>query len=204
MNKETVKETPVFELYKAGVVFEKSLGTLVREAAMGAATLGSLRSRGLWCTAAAPSIAAEARSEDNPLQLEVEDGSNRIVVLVGRQDGGAEGTRRERDQHVIDQRGSAHLTPRLTEPPQRSSGMVEETGSYRGGPSGGSSKRIVEAADRLDAPVDLQDRLLAEDEIERPLDRLLLRLRAEELLGTINLGLIQFEVLVPRHVHDSG
>ncbi|AUX22407.1 alkaline phosphatase [Sorangium cellulosum] len=39
VNKETVKETPVFELYKAGVVFEKSLGTLVREAAAGAATL---------------------------------------------------------------------------------------------------------------------------------------------------------------------
>ncbi|WP_437553169.1 BREX-6 system phosphatase PglZ [Sorangium sp. So ce367] len=39
VNKETVKETPVFELYKAGVVFEKSLSTLVREAAVGAATL---------------------------------------------------------------------------------------------------------------------------------------------------------------------
>jgi hypothetical protein len=52
--------------------------------------------------------------------------------------------------------------------------------------------------------VDLQDRLLAEDEIERPLDRLLLRLRTEELFGSINLGLIQLEVLVPRHVHASG
>ncbi|WP_437310917.1 BREX-6 system phosphatase PglZ [Sorangium sp. So ce388] len=39
VNKETVKETPVFELYKAGVVFEKSLSTLVREAAVGTATL---------------------------------------------------------------------------------------------------------------------------------------------------------------------
>ncbi|WP_437737382.1 BREX-6 system phosphatase PglZ [Sorangium sp. So ce1335] len=39
VNKDTVKETPVFELYKAGVVFEKSLGTLVREAAVGTATL---------------------------------------------------------------------------------------------------------------------------------------------------------------------
>lgn len=37
LNKETVKETPVYELYKAGKVFEKSLGTLVREAAVGVA-----------------------------------------------------------------------------------------------------------------------------------------------------------------------
>jgi hypothetical protein len=38
LNKETVKETPVYELYKAGTVFEKGLGTLVREAAVGFAT----------------------------------------------------------------------------------------------------------------------------------------------------------------------
>jgi hypothetical protein len=38
LNKESVKETPVFELYKAGTVFEKGLGTLVREAAVGSAT----------------------------------------------------------------------------------------------------------------------------------------------------------------------
>ena len=37
LNKETVKETPVFELYKAGTVFEKNLATLVREAAVGVA-----------------------------------------------------------------------------------------------------------------------------------------------------------------------
>jgi len=37
INKDTVKETPVFELYKAGTVFEKSLVTLVREAALGTA-----------------------------------------------------------------------------------------------------------------------------------------------------------------------
>ena len=38
LNKDTVKETPVYELYKAGTVFEKNLGTLVREAAVGTAT----------------------------------------------------------------------------------------------------------------------------------------------------------------------
>jgi len=38
LNKESVKETPVYELYKAGVVFEKNLVTLVREAAVGIAT----------------------------------------------------------------------------------------------------------------------------------------------------------------------
>jgi hypothetical protein len=38
LNKETVKETPVYELYKAGTVFEKGLSTLVREAALGSAT----------------------------------------------------------------------------------------------------------------------------------------------------------------------
>lgn len=38
LNKDSVKETPVFELYKAGTVFEKGLGTLVREAALGSAT----------------------------------------------------------------------------------------------------------------------------------------------------------------------
>jgi len=37
INKDTVRETPVFELFKAGTVFEKSLGTLVREAALGTA-----------------------------------------------------------------------------------------------------------------------------------------------------------------------
>lgn len=38
LNKESVKSTPVYELYKAGTVFEKSLATLVREAAVGVAT----------------------------------------------------------------------------------------------------------------------------------------------------------------------
>lgn len=38
LNKESVKETPVYELYKAGTVFEKGLGTLIREAALGSAT----------------------------------------------------------------------------------------------------------------------------------------------------------------------
>lgn len=38
LNKETVKETPIFELYKAGISFEKNLSTLVREAARGMAT----------------------------------------------------------------------------------------------------------------------------------------------------------------------
>jgi hypothetical protein len=51
LNKETVKETPLFELYKAGTVFEKRLGTLVREAARGLATPeevdGLLREPGL-------------------------------------------------------------------------------------------------------------------------------------------------------------
>jgi len=37
LNKETIKETPLFELYKAGTVFEKSLVTLVKEAARGLA-----------------------------------------------------------------------------------------------------------------------------------------------------------------------
>jgi hypothetical protein len=38
LNKDSVKETPVYELYKAGTVFEKNLVTLVREAAVGVAT----------------------------------------------------------------------------------------------------------------------------------------------------------------------
>lgn len=37
LNKETVKPTPVFELYQAGKSFEKNLATLVREAARGEA-----------------------------------------------------------------------------------------------------------------------------------------------------------------------
>src|SRR5690606_7627199 len=37
LTKESVKETPVLELYRAGTVFEKSLGTLVREASVGRA-----------------------------------------------------------------------------------------------------------------------------------------------------------------------
>jgi len=37
LNKETIKETPVYELYKAGSVFEKNLATLVKEAAVGVA-----------------------------------------------------------------------------------------------------------------------------------------------------------------------
>jgi hypothetical protein len=37
LNKETIKETPLFELYKAGTSFEKNLQTLVREAAVGRA-----------------------------------------------------------------------------------------------------------------------------------------------------------------------
>ena len=38
LNKESIRETPIYELYKAGVVFEKNLVTLVREAAVGVAT----------------------------------------------------------------------------------------------------------------------------------------------------------------------
>jgi hypothetical protein len=37
LNKETIKETPVYELYKAGKLYEKNLATLVREAAVGIA-----------------------------------------------------------------------------------------------------------------------------------------------------------------------
>lgn len=37
VNKDTVKETPIYELYKAGTLFEKGLATLVREAAVGVA-----------------------------------------------------------------------------------------------------------------------------------------------------------------------
>jgi hypothetical protein len=37
LNKDTVKETPVYELCAAGTVFEKNLGTLVREASVGVA-----------------------------------------------------------------------------------------------------------------------------------------------------------------------
>lgn len=37
LNKDTIKETPVYELYKAGTLFEKNLETLVREAAVGVA-----------------------------------------------------------------------------------------------------------------------------------------------------------------------
>ena len=37
LNKETVKETPIYELYKAGITYEKNLETLVREAAVGSA-----------------------------------------------------------------------------------------------------------------------------------------------------------------------
>lgn len=37
LNKESVRETPILELYEAGTVFEKNLATLVREAAVGLA-----------------------------------------------------------------------------------------------------------------------------------------------------------------------
>jgi hypothetical protein len=37
LNKDTVKETPVYELCAAGIVFEKNLGTLVRETSVGIA-----------------------------------------------------------------------------------------------------------------------------------------------------------------------
>lgn len=39
LNQETAKETPLFEPHKAGAVFGKSLGTLVREAARGSPRL---------------------------------------------------------------------------------------------------------------------------------------------------------------------
>lgn len=42
LNKDTVAETPVFELFKAGKVFEKNLVSLVREAAVGVATPGEV------------------------------------------------------------------------------------------------------------------------------------------------------------------
>src|SRR5580692_13176664 len=37
LNKDTLKETPIYELCAAGIVFEKNLGTLVREASVGVA-----------------------------------------------------------------------------------------------------------------------------------------------------------------------
>jgi hypothetical protein len=42
LNKENVKDTPVYELYKAGISFEKKLETLVREAAKGVAPPGEV------------------------------------------------------------------------------------------------------------------------------------------------------------------
>src|SRR6185437_4480344 len=38
LNKDSIRETPVFELYKAGTVFERNLEKVVREAAVGTAT----------------------------------------------------------------------------------------------------------------------------------------------------------------------
>ena len=54
VNKETVKETPIFELYKAGTVFEKNLATLIREAA-----LGTARSEEVDAFVRAPGISLE-------------------------------------------------------------------------------------------------------------------------------------------------
>ena len=49
----------------------------------------------------------------------------------------------------------------------------------------------------------LEDGLFAEaeKEVERSLDGFLLGLHAEELLGAVDLGLVQLEMLVLRHVH---
>ena len=46
LNKETVKETPALELYKAGSVFEKSLGRVVRDAAVGVVAVPRSRCAG--------------------------------------------------------------------------------------------------------------------------------------------------------------
>jgi hypothetical protein len=49
-----------------------------------------------------------------------------------------------------------------------------------------------------------EDPLLAQDQIQGPIDGLLLGLRAEESLRAVDLPLIELEVLVPSHVHESA
>jgi hypothetical protein len=85
LNKETVKETPVYELYKAGTVFEKGLTTLVREAAVGSATPEEIdafvRSPGLTLAGADEWLASLRAAPRDRLTLLLESVGRDHVVM---------------------------------------------------------------------------------------------------------------------------
>ncbi|HEV8551546.1 MAG TPA: hypothetical protein VGQ57_21005 [Polyangiaceae bacterium] len=85
LNKESVKETPVYELYKAGTVFEKALGTLVREAAVGSATPEEIdafvRSPGLNLAGADECLASPRAQPRDRLTLLLESVGRDHVVM---------------------------------------------------------------------------------------------------------------------------
>jgi hypothetical protein len=66
-----------------------------------------------------------------------------------------------------------------------------------------TSENVDEAPDASEFPVSTKNRLLTEQDVEGSLDGLLLGLRAKEFLRSIELTLLELEVLVAdRHVHD--
>ncbi len=76
LNKDSVQETPVFELYKAGKVFEKGLATLVREAAVGVARPDDIdnfvRGPGLSLESADAWLNAQRSQPHDPLALKLD------------------------------------------------------------------------------------------------------------------------------------
>jgi len=90
--KDTVKETPALELYKAGKVFEKGLATLVREAAVGVAKPDDidtyLKSPGLTLEAADMWLTAQRSQPHDPLALMLDSwGTDRVALGLIEEDG---------------------------------------------------------------------------------------------------------------------
>lgn len=112
LNKETVKETPVFELYKAGKVFEKALATVVREAAVGLA-----RPEEIDAFVRAPGLSLEAA--DRWLEGQRERPTDKVSLLLD-----ALGT----DEVVLDLvRGHQRLATQLPEQGEKVFAYLERT-----------------------------------------------------------------------------
>jgi hypothetical protein len=62
----------------------------------------------------------------------------------------------------------------------------------------------LKTTDRLESAMHAQDGLFRKHDVEGTLDCLPLRLCAEELFRSVDLPLIELDVLVPRHVHAEA
>lgn len=82
LNKDSIKETPAYELAAAGTIFERNLGTLVREAAVGRAKQEDveafLRAPGLSLAAADAWLAAQTMAPG--------DGLSNLLQVLGLED----------------------------------------------------------------------------------------------------------------------